>query len=278
MKPSISLLTTLALLAGIANAATPVVEQRTWQERYAVQTDSPQLTISNIWGNVRVRPGTGGQIVVSTTQLRSAPDQASFEQSLKVLELRIESDSNGVSIRVGDADTHRNTHERCDGCRLDVQFDIVAPPGTLVDASTVMDGRIDIREIAGRVTASNVNGPIKVHDIQNCGAVESVNGGVELGFSRPPTANCTIATINGDITLDIPANTGMDVALDLFNGEVLSELQVAGIDLPASVEHSTEGDRNRYRIRKLTGLRIGAGGPTYSISSTNGDVRIQKHR
>jgi len=70
----------------------------------------------------------------------------------------------------------------------------------------------------------------------------------------------------------------MDIALDLFNGDVSSQLTVGPLELPATIEHTMENGHEQYRIQQLSGLRIGAGGPTYSISSINGDVRIQKHQ
>ena len=66
--------------------------------------------------------------------------------------------------------------------------------------------------------------------------------------------------------------------VDLFNGKVVSEFVAGPLDLPATIERTTENGHNQYRIQKLSGLRIGAGGPIYSIASINGDVRIQKHQ
>jgi len=31
-------------------------------------------------------------------------------------------------------------------------------------------------------------------------------------------------------------------------------------------------------VQKKAGIRIGAGGPTYSVASVNGDLRIRKHQ
>jgi hypothetical protein len=278
MKPIISALVGFAVLVASADAATPVTEENAWQETYAVDTAEPRLVISNIWGGIQVRTGAVGQISVSAVELRSAPDQERFDRSLETLLVNIEADAYGASFQVGDPNEHRNQFDNCRGCRLDVQFEVVVPPGTIVDVGTVMDGSVDVRDVAGTVTARNVNGPVDVDGIQDCESIESVNGKVNVGFSKTPAEDCNIETVNGDITLDVPAGTGMDVTLDLFNGEIVSELMAGPLDLSATVEHTTKNGHSQYRIQKLTGLRIGAGGPTYSISSINGDVRIQKHQ
>jgi len=277
MKTCLSLMIVLLLTAGIASSATPVTEEKAWTETYAVAMTAPHLEVSNIWGSVRVRPGKSGEISVSVSELRTAPDQEHFEMSLKRLKLDIEADSNGVSILVGDRDERWQRMDRCRGCRVDYQFEILVPANTIVDVGTVMDGLVDVRDVEGVVSASNVNGPVSVDGIQDCDTISSVNGGVKIGFSQAPVRDCNIETINGDITLDVPANTSLDVTMDLFNGDIQSEFPVGPLEMPATVEHVVEDGRNQYRIQQLSGIRIGAGGPTYSIASINGDVRIQKN-
>lgn len=268
----------LGLLTATVLFAAPVTEEKAWTETYAVTTSSPHLHISNIWGSVTVRSGRSGEIAVSVTELRSAPDQERFDLSLDVMGLDIDADNDGVSLVVGDREERWNRMDGCDGCRVDYQFDIQVPPGTVLDVGTVLDGRVDIHGVDGMVSASNVNGPISVGDLRDCGDISSVNGRIELQYSRAPVQNCSIETINGDITLEVPGSADLDVALDLFNGDVASDFPVAAFALPATVEQTTADGHTRYRIKQLSGVRIGAGGPIYSIASMNGDVRIQKNQ
>jgi DUF4097 and DUF4098 domain-containing protein YvlB len=121
-----------------------------------------------------------------------------------------------------------------------------------------------------------VNGPIFVSGMHGCEELNSINGEVELDFATPPGDNCNIETINGDITLAMPEDAGFDVAMDLFNGRMLTQLPVDSLALPPTVEHTNSNGVNQYRIAQQAGVRIGAGGPTFTISSINGDIRIQK--
>ena len=113
--------------------------------------------------------------------------------------------------------------------------------------------------------------------IQNCESINSVNGGVKIDFSQAPVNDCNIETVNGDITLSVPENTSLDVTADLFNGDIKTDFPVGPLSMPATVEHVVEDGRNRYLIQQLNGIRIGAGGPTYSFASINGDVRIRRN-
>jgi hypothetical protein len=262
---------------GVAQSAAPVSEEKAWTETYAVGTSTPHLKVSNIWGGVRVRTGNSDEIIVSVSESRSAPDRAMFEKSLQRINLNIEADSNNVSILVGDRDNRWDGMDRCRGCRVDYQFDIVVPPNSVIDVGTVMDGLVDVSGVTGIVSASNVNGSVSVDKIENCASINSVNGRVEVGYSKAPVQDCEIKTVNGHITLNVPDNTSLDVAADLFNGEIKSDFPVNALSIPATVEHVVEDGRNLYRIQQLNGVRIGAGGPTYSVASINGDVRIRRN-
>ena len=74
----------------------------------------------------------------------------------------------------------------------------------------------------------------------------------------------------------IPDNSSVDLLLDLFNGKVDSEFGLESFMPPATVEQVTDEGRTLSRVQQQAGLRIGAGGPVFSISSMNGDVRVKR--
>lgn len=265
----------LLLMVSTGFAGDRVEESKTWTETFPVSS-KPTLEIENIWGDVKVRPGKSGEIVVTISEKRSAPDQKRFERSLEILQLNTEADDNGVILYVGNHDRGWHGRDNCRRCRVDYQFDVVVPVDTQLDVSTVNDGRIDIAGVSGSVSAANVNGPIAVSKMRNCTELNSINGEVSLDFAAPPGENCNIETINGDITLTMPDDSDFDVAMDLFNGRMLTQLPVDGLAMPAKVEHTESNGHHTYRIEQQAGVRIGAGGPTFTISSMNGDIRIQK--
>ena len=265
----------LLLMVSTCFADGRVEESKTWTETFPVN-GKPTLEIDNIWGDVKVRPGQVGEIVVTISEKRSAPDQRRFDRSLETLQLNTEADDSGVVLYVGNSDHDWHRRDRCRNCRVDYQFDVVVPVDTQLNVSTVNDGRIDIAGVSGSVSAGNVNGPIAVSKMRNCSELNTVNGELNLGFASSPGENCHIETINGDITLTMPDDSGFDVAMNLSNGRMLTQLPVEGLAIPAKVEHTESNGHHRYRIEQPAGVRIGAGGPTFTISSMNGDIRIQK--
>ncbi len=268
-----------ALLA-FGNAAAAVTDQKTWSQTFPVTATVPRLLIDNIWGNVRVRTGTAREIAVTVDEKRSAPSQELFELSKQTIFLDVQADGEGVAMVVGKPEDTlaRPRVNRCRGCRVDYQFEVTVPPGTQIDVSTVTDGGIDVVGGGGPVTASNVNGPVAVKDLQDCAQIESVNGAVEVSFARAPSHDCSIKTINGDITLTVPGGSGLDAALSVMQGDISSEFDLEPLPLPAKVEQRKEDGRFVYHIEQAAGIRLGAGGPTFSIESLNGDLRIRRSK
>ena len=268
----------LVFLTGPVVAANRVEESRTWTETFDVTGSAPALEISNIWGDVTVRAGKAGEISVTISEHRSAPDQNRFDRSLEFLKLNTEADERGVSMWVGNRDRFWHDSRRCRGCRVEYSFDVLAPADTQLDVSTVNDGQVDVTGVYHIVNAGNVNGPVSVSGLDNCAALESVNGEVSASFAHAPDQDCDIETVNGDIVLSMPEKAGLNVAMDLFNGRMKTEFPVDPLAIPARVEESRSDGVYRYRIEQPAGVSIAGGGPTFTISSINGDIRIQKNQ
>jgi len=266
------------LLTCTAARAEAVVEHRTWQQSYPVTVATPKLVVRNIWGNVKVRQGAAGAIVVAAVETRSARTAADFDKSREQLRLETVASADGVSLVV-DQPNRADRMDVCQGCSLEYQFDITVPADAIVDVRTVTDGRVDVTGVRGPVNAGNVNGAVTVSGVNDCSSIDSVNGTLEVMFARAPSANCVLTTINGAITVGLPAGAGLDAILDLGHGEIESEFDVDAMTLPVKVEKDRQQDYWHYRVRQSAGLRVGAGGgPTFTFASLNGDVRILRNK
>jgi hypothetical protein len=270
-----------ALIACEGHAANAVSEQKNWMQTYPVSTTTPRLLIRNIWGNVRVRSGTSQEIVVHVDERRSAPTQALFEQSKRSFFLGIRPDANGVALTVEHPEEYRSRPDRCLGCRLDYQFEVLVPSGTHIDVATVTDGGVDINVESATVDAANVNGPVAVAGLDDCAKIQSINGALSVSFARAPTSECSIETVNGEIKIGLPATASLNAVLNVTHGDIESEFDVEPFALPVQVDKAEHEDRQNiwgYRIERGAGIRIGADGPTFNIASLNGDVRIVKNK
>jgi hypothetical protein len=268
----------IALLLCGVSAAEPVMEENTAQHSYPLASAAPKLFVRNLSGNVTVRAGTQRNISVTIHERRSAPTQALLQRSKELIPLIVQAGGDGVSMVVGQRDRKEERTDSCRGCRVDYQFEIAVPTDTLVDIGTVTDGRVEIAGIRSSVNASNVNGPVSATDLSNCSSIKSVNGSVDVKFSSEPDEDCRIETINGRITVGLPPNAGLDAVLNINHGEIESDFDVETVTLPVKLEKQDSEDRSSYRIEQSAGMRVGAGGPTFTFASLNGDVRIRKNK
>lgn len=272
-----SMISTLLLVLPLGASAAE--EKTTWSETFPVGA-APQVQVSNVWGDVRVRSGPAGQVTVQARERRWAPSQQQLELSREWLWLDVNVTDDTVRLAVDGDDQWQNykrTHRpNCRGCRLEYQFDLTVPADAVLKVSTVNDGVIDVQGVAGPISASNVNGPVTVHDLHDCEEISSVNGEVQLSFAAQPGHDCRLNTINGDIVATLPAGVGLDLAVDLFNGRIISGMDVEPVAMPAAVTRSESGSGVKFKIEKPVGLRIGRGGPRFEVESLNGDVRLGK--
>ncbi len=268
----------LMLLAGGVCGADPVVEETTAQRTFPVSSSSPKLVVHNIWGNVTVRAGVGRDITVSIHERRSAPTQVLLDRSKELIPLITQASDDGVSMIVGQRDRKPERTDVCRGCRVDYQFEITVPADTLVDVGTVTDGRVEVSGIRAPVVASNVNGPVVATELSDCANIKSVNGSLDVKFSSAPGTDCRIETINGRITVALPPSAGLDAVLDINHGHIESDFDVQTVTLPVKLEKQEHEVRSTYRIEQFAGMRVGAGGPTFTFASLNGDVHIRMNK
>ncbi|MEL7311302.1 MAG: hypothetical protein AAFN07_07325 [Pseudomonadota bacterium] len=276
MKRTISNLSAMGLLLVSATAQTaPIVDEKKWTESFEVG-DAPRLTVDVIWGDVIVEKGRSDRIEMTIESVRRADDQVSFERSLEQIPLNIGQDKDDIYLRVGRDWRHWNTLPPCRGCSVVVNVVVRVPSNTAVDVSSVNDGEVIVSDVAGVVTASNVNGGVSTSGLARCETIESVNGDVLVGFVQSPQRDCDIETLNGDINVSLPSGANADFEVSLSNGRMRSEIDLSPKSMPAQVEHVQRGDRHHYEIEKRAGLRVGRGGKALTLKSLNGDVLVER--
>lgn len=276
MKSVPSIVATASVIVTSPAWSDAVTRMDSFTQVYEVTTKTPALEVSNIWGDVRVRPGKAGQIVVSVKEDRRAANQRNFDRSLELIQLNVEADDDSVYLRVGNPEERWSQTNQCRDCRVEYQFDIEVPPDAVLDVSTVNDGAIDVSSIRGVVNAGNVNGPVYVESIQNCQEIRTVNGPVNVSFAVAPRKDCSFMTVNGDVTVTVPSDGALEVSADLFNGDIYSEFTVEPMSRATEVERVNKKGKNKFVLKKSSGFRIGTGGPLYSVKSMNGDLSIRK--
>lgn len=133
--------------------------------------------------------------------------------------------------------------------------------GAEVRANTV-NGGVDVRNARGRVNAHTVNGGVDVNTAVGPVSAETVNGNVDAKMSAlQGTDDMSFKTVNGSVTITVPARFDADFRFDTMHGEIDS-------DFPMTLS-------GRFGPRHASGT-IGSGGRDIRASSVNGSIELRK--
>lgn len=244
----------------VANPLQSNTDEFHWSGRLA---QGQTLEIKGINGSVRAEPSSGNEadVTAKKTGRRSDP---------KDVEIRVVEHSGGVTIcAVYPSDNPGNpnscepgeggsSHVHDNDVRVD--FTVRVPQGVRFSPKTV-NGDIETSALGGDVDAKTVNGSIKIA-AAGIASAKTVNGSINASLgSANWNGSLDFKTVNGGITLDLPANTNAEVKADTLNGEISSDFPL-----------TTQGSYNR---RHLSGT-IGGGGRDLSLKTVNGSIHLRR--
>jgi DUF4097 and DUF4098 domain-containing protein YvlB len=219
------------------------------------------IEIKGVNGDVSAVAGSGDVEVTAVKHAhRSDPEQVKIE---------VVSSEDGVTIcavypsdgrrentcEVGD---HNHMNVRDNDVRVD--FTVRVPAGVRFIGSTV-NGEVDAANLSSDVEANTVNGSIRIAT-SGFAVARTVNGSIVASIGRGTWSDALdFTTVNGGITLDLPANLSTEVRANTVNGEIVT-------DFPLTVT-------GRLGPRRLNGT-IGSGGRRLDLSTVNGSIKLRK--
>ena len=128
------------------------------------------------------------------------------------------------------------------------------------------NGRIHAENISGNCDAETNNNSISVRLDNSPDApvrLTTSNGSIDLTMTKQPKNDIRAETRNSSITLHLPANVAARVTADTSNSSISSDFDV-------TAQLRGEGSKNH-----LDGM-LGSGGPSISLNTSNGHIRIVK--
>jgi hypothetical protein len=139
-----------------------------------------------------------------------------------------------------------------------VEFTVRVPAGIRLVARTV-NGAIDANGLMSDTDAATVNGSVTVATTGSARAT-TVNGSIRAAMGQAPNGG-RFTTVNGEVTLQLPASTNADVRVSTVSGEIRS-------DFPLQI-NTEPGPKHASGV-------IGGGGRALDISTVNGAVTLQR--
>lgn len=161
--------------------------------------------------------------------------------------------------RENDCEQGRHWHSNTRDNDVVVDFTVQVPAGAEFDGRTV-NGDVEATSLGGNTFVHTVNGSI---DVSTSGYAEAgtVNGSIRAAMGKADFDDLEFRTVNGGITLTLPADLNTEVRAETVNGDLDS-------DWPVTIT-------GRWGPRRMHGT-IGKGGRTLTLGTVNGDIRLRK--
>lgn len=255
--------TALAALMCLSAAAANAQDTNSWTWSGTL-AEGRTVYLHNVNGSVHFETGTGNAVEVTAVKRwrRGDPDDVRIEA-------RTVGGSNGDVLICAfwnpratcDADGYNGgSRERWnDRNDVSVEFTVRVPAFARVEARTV-NGGIRIDRVQGSIRARTVNGDVEAHSSGGRVSATTVNGDV-LVSGRVEEGGVEYSTVNGGITIELPADVNFDVDLSTVNGRISTDFPI-----------TFDGTINPRRIR----ASVGNGGPTLRARTVNGSIRLRK--
>lgn len=170
--------------------------------------------------------------------------------------------------------------------RISVESD--GPPGRVavvarvprraqLNLSTVNDGEIIVRDIVGDLQLENINGPITATNITGSVIAESVNDPITVGLAGVAAGGATsLSSLNGDITLKLPASARAELHLDSARGEIVSDFELDVKPSKPLIERNETRGGVSVRMEDVVVATMNGGGPVIRMKTLNGTIKLSK--
>jgi DUF4097 and DUF4098 domain-containing protein YvlB len=244
----------------ISNAGASDRQGKLAEEFHKVYPLSAQgrIEIENINGPVHITGWDRDEVkvdAVKTAWTKERLDEAKIEvrSEQNDLSIRTEYPGHDHTFNFGNRDEHGNP--------ASVEYTITVPRQARLDKIDLVNGRLDVQEVAGEVHASCVNGRIQAHNLQGRVELETVNGELDASVDQLPSSELKLSSVNGRLLVTLPSDARAELKASTVSGNISDDF-----GLPVT--------RHQYVGRSLHG-QLGGGGTLVKLSNVNGTIEIR---
>jgi len=219
-------------------------------------SDNGRISLSNINGDVQITGGSGSKVEIT------ADKRADDADDLEKLTIKIDALADSIRIET----VHGKSESRWfGGDSGQVTYTLQVPDNVNLDTISTVNGDVLIEGVAGTVKAESVNGDLDLQNLAGDVDVETTNGNIEASFDAlAGTQRVGGDTVNGRITLYLPADASARVSAETLNGGINGD------------DFGLEVDSGGFVGKDLNGT-IGGGEARIDLDTVNGGIRIRKH-
>jgi len=216
-------------------------------------TPEGRIELENINGPVHITSWDRNEVKLDAVK------RAWSKERLDEARIDIDSHSDSLAIRT-EYPHHDNSfwNDRHDN-PASVEYTLVVPRRARLDEIKLVNGSLDIQDVAGEVHASCINGRLQARDLQGVTRLGTVNGQLEASLTRMSQASLELSAVNGSLRLTLPSDAKAELEASTVSGGISN-------DFGLPVSHPFVGHHLR--------AELGGGGPRVKLTSVNGRIEI----
>lgn len=259
----------LAAIFLAAAACVFAAEERTTEHK--TFSGVRELVIDNVTGFIEVTASNGNAVEMDIDKTLSGDSADRVALAKKEISLNATQEGGLVRLYVDGPFRHGGGHEVY---RFEYNFKVRVPRDVKLELHAVNHSHVTVDGTAGDYRISNVNGPIEMRDVSGSGSITTVNGSVKVLYAKNPTGATSFKTVNGSLDVSFRSGLNADVKMKTLNGGLYTDFDVTAMPIAGDPPENRNG-KLVWRSRRMTGVRIGGGGPELQFETLNGDVMVR---
>ncbi|MDB5211555.1 MAG: hypothetical protein JWQ30_2382 [Sediminibacterium sp.] len=243
------------------------------------------LAIYNLDGFIKVQGYAGDKVVIEVDKTIAAKNKEILEQGKSEVKLGFEQIGDSVVaylLEPWDMRPHDwrdrgnwNDHRRIEyNCSL--EFTVKVPFNMNLRVSTINNGDVTVKDVAGTLDVGNVNGAIAIVNAKGTTNAHTINGDLTVNYTSNPPESSSFNTLNGRLTATFQPNLSADLQFKSMNGGFYTDFDSQLLAPTLIKNEEKRGGGTLYRLKKDTQLRIGSGGKQFKFETLNGNIYIKK--
>jgi putative adhesin len=215
-----------------------------------------RIELENVNGPVHISSWDRDEVKVDAVK------SARTQERLNQVRIEIQSEPSSLSIRTEYPEHTRNFwNDDHHNNPASVEYTLTVPRQARLDAIKLVNGRLDVQDVAGEVRASCVNGRIEAHNLQGPVELDTVNGELDASVSQLTSSRLKLSSVNGALRLTLPSDAKAEIKASTVSGHISDDF-----GLPVR--------RHQYVGHSLHG-ELGGGGAEVKLSNVNGAIEIR---
>lgn len=215
-----------------------------------------EIIVENVNGPIRVETWDKPEVhLVAVKSARTDADLKALDVQIDATDTRFAAKSVYLEKDGSWIKKFTNTAE--------VRYTLTVPHTATLRRIETMNGPIEIANAHARVTAKSMNGRVEARGLRDEVQLTSVNGEVQAEFDVvAPRQDIVLETVNGGISLRLPATAGAELTASTVNGSISNDFGPP--------------PRSEKWIGQKLETTIGDGAGRVRLKTTNGSIEIRK--